>query len=207
MNQGTPEWHAARAGHVTASRFADVLAKPKSGVGEASTRAKYRWELVAERLTGGAVEGYTNDAMRRGQELEPHARLAYEADSGHIVEEFGFIVHPAIALVGCSPDGLIGADGGCEIKCPANPVIHAQTLHGGMPTEHRPQVQGSLWVTGRQWWAFISYDPRMPKRLQLYVEIVKRDEAYIEKLAEEVVRFQSEVERQVVSLLTLAEAA
>lgn len=206
MNQGSPEWLAARAGHVSASRFADVLAKPRNGTGEAATRAKYRWELVAERLTGGPVESYSNRAMERGTELEPHARLAYEAKTGNFVEEVGFIVCPAHAMVGCSPDGLIGTDGGVEIKCPANPVVHVQTIHGGMPSEHRAQVQGAMWVTERAWWDFCSYDPRMPARLQLYVERIQRDDAYIANLAREVTQFQSEVERQLESLLTLAEA-
>lgn len=202
MNQQTPEWFAVRAGKVTASRFCDVLAKIK--VGESRERAKYRWELVAERLTGEKAEGYSNRAMERGTELEPFARMAYEAHTKNMVEEAGFIVHPSLPYVGCSPDGLIGDDGGLEIKCPASAVIHIQTIQGGMPSEHRAQVQGAMWVTGRAWWDFVSYDPRMPEKLRLYVERVKRNEEYIKALAEEVAAFQAEVERQFQSLMELA---
>jgi hypothetical protein len=202
MNQGTPEWLAARAGHATASRFQDVLAKVK--VGEASTRRDYRWQLVTERLTGLPVEQYTNKAMERGAEQEPYARMAYEAASGELVEEVGFMLHAGLAMVGASPDGLIGEHGGCEIKCPYNSVVHVQTLSGGMPAEHRPQVQGTLWVTGRQWWDFISFDPRMPDKLRLYVERVKRDEDYIAKLDAEVCQFLKEVEQMHKQLLAMA---
>jgi putative phage-type endonuclease len=192
MNQGTPEWLAARAGHATASRFSDILAKVK--VGEAAGRQRYRWQLVTERLTGQPVEGYRNAAMERGQLLEPDARAAYEAQSGNLVAQVGFLSHKE--WVGCSPDGLVDADGGIEIKCPDNPVIHVQTLHGGMPSEHVAQVQGAMWVTGRKWWDFVSYDPRMPEKLQLYIQHVTRDEAYIEKLDAEVAAFLAEVEKQ-----------
>lgn len=191
MNQGSPEWYAARAGHCTASRFSDVLAKVK--VGEAAGRIKYRWELVTERLTKTAVEGYTNRAMEWGTEQEPNARSAYEELTGVIVDTAGFIAHPDVPFVGCSPDGLISSDGGIEIKCPHNSVIHVQTLEGGMPSEHRAQVQGAMWVTGRKWWDFVSYDPRMPSGLELHVERIKRDDEYIAALAAEVRKFMSEV--------------
>lgn len=205
--QNTPEWHAKRAGKVTASRFHDVTAKLVKGTGEAATRIKYRWEIVAERLTGAPVPQYSNRAMERGHELEPDARAAYEAQTGNLVEQVDFIDHPDLALTGCSPDGLVDADGGLEIKCPDNPVIHVQTISGGMPSEHRAQVQGAMWVTGRAWWDFVSFDPRMPENLRLYVQRVPRDDAYISELAEEVARFQVEVDRQLQSLLTLARAA
>lgn len=205
MEQGTLEWRAARAGHATASRFADVMAKVK--LGEAKTRQDYRWELVTERLSGIPLEQYQSKAMRRGNELEPEARAAYEAETGVLVRKVGFLNHPEVQWCGASPDGLIDDDGGLEIKCPDNPVIHVQTIHGGMPDEHRPQVQGGMWVTGRKWWDFVSYDPRMPEDLQLYVQRVKRDDAYIEKLAAEVGVFLGEVERQHAGLLLLRRAA
>lgn len=195
MNQGTPEWLAARAGHVTASRFKDVLAKLKSGSGEAATRRAYRLQLVTERLTGQPCETFKNAAMEWGTATEPFARAAYETAKALMVDEVGFLPHPTMQWVGASPDGLIGDDGGCEIKCPAASTVHVETLAGGMPSEHRAQVQGTLWVTGRQWWDYISYDPRLPPKLQLYVERVKRDEDYITKLADEVAAFLIEVEK------------
>ena len=126
MNQGTPEWLAARAGHATASRFKDVLAKIKTG--EAATRRAYRWQLVTERLTGMPCESYTNAAMEWGHLQESSARLAYEAHTGEFVDETGLLLHPEVQWVGASPDGLVGAEGGVEIKCPYNSVVHVETL-------------------------------------------------------------------------------
>lgn len=205
MIQGSDDWRAARAGKVTASRFCAVMAKVK--VGEAATRRDYRWELLAERLTGLPSEGYTNKAMEWGTDHEPDARAAYEAETGELVQQVAFLMLPAHHAVGCSPDGLVGEDGGLEIKCPYNPVIHVQTLKGGMPSEHRAQVQGAMWVTNRKHWDFVSYDPRMPEGLQLYVERVKRDDNYIAELAAEVVRFEAEVTRELNGLLMLRKAA
>jgi putative phage-type endonuclease len=193
MNQGSEAWLSARAGHVTASRFKDVLAKIKTG--ESASRRNYRLQLVTERLTGRPCDSYTNAAMEWGTATEPHARAAYETSRGLMVDETGFILHPAIAWVGCSPDGLIGADGGCEIKCPHQSTVHVETLECGMPTEHRAQVQGTLWVTGRKWWDFISFDPRLPDHLQLYIARIERDDAYIATLEDEVRKFLAEVEQ------------
>lgn len=203
MNQGTPEWLAARAGHATASRFCDVMAKLKSG-GEAATRRAYKLQLVTERLTRQPCETYKNAAMEWGTQTEPFARAAYETDRGLMVDETGFLPHPTVQWVGGSPDGLVGQEGLVEIKCPHNSVVHVETVTGGMPAEHRAQVQGLLWITERQWCDFISFDPRMPDKLQLYVERVKRDEDYIAKLAAEVEQFLGEVEKQHEWLLKVA---
>jgi putative phage-type endonuclease len=194
-----------RAGKVTASRFCDVMAKVK--VGEAASRRDYRWELLTERLTGLPCEGYTNKAMEWGTAHEPEAREAYEAETGELVEQVGFLMLPEHVAIGASPDGLVDDEGGCEIKCPFNSVIHVQTLKGGMPTMHRAQVQGAMWVTGRKWWDFVSYDPRMPEDLRLYVERIKRDEDYIAELAAEVVRFEAEVSREYAGLMQMRKAA
>jgi putative phage-type endonuclease len=197
--QGTVEWLAARAGHCTASRFKDVLAQIKAG--EAATRRNYRMQLVTERLTGLPQEGYQNAAMQWGTDTEPFAREAYEIETGDVVQQTGFLSHRILPWVGCSPDGLLGEDGGIEIKCPHQSVIHVETLQGGMPTEHRAQVQGSMWVTGRKRWIFCSFDPRMPERLRLHIEEVKRDDEYIAKLEKEVRTFLSEVEKLTASLM------
>lgn len=185
--QQTADWLKARAGHATASRFKDVLAKIKTG--EAATRAKYRIQLVTERLTGLPVEGFKNNAMAWGTEREPEARMAYEVETGQIVQEFGFILHPDVQWVGASPDGFVGADGMVEIKCPYESTVHVMTLTDGMPTEHTAQIQGNLWVNGRKWCDFVSYDPRMPEGLQVYRQRIERDDKYIAKLAEEIQDF------------------
>lgn len=195
MNQGSPEWLAQRAGHCTASRFKDVLAKIKTG--ESASRRNYRIQLVTERLTGRPCDSYSNTAMEWGTTTEPFARAAYEGARTVMVDETGFLLHPEVPYVGASPDGLVGADGGVEIKCPYQSTVHVETLEGGMPPEHRAQVQGTLWVTGRAWWDFISFDPRMPAHLQLYVERITRDEDYIATLAAEVTKFLAEVDAMV----------
>lgn len=193
MEQGSNEWLIARAGHCTASRFADVLANVKSG-GEAATRRNYRMQLVTERLTGIPVETYKNAAMEHGTLNEPLAREEYEARTGELVCQVGFIHHPAVPWCGASPDGLVSDDGAIEIKAPYVSMVHVEILRGGVPSEHIAQIQGVLWVTGRQWCDFVSFDPRMPEKLRLHVQRVPRDEAYIGKLAEQVSNFLAEVE-------------
>jgi hypothetical protein len=187
--QGSPEWLAARCGCVTASEFSCVLAK-----GQGKTRGAYLRRVVAEMLTGKPTETYRNAHMDRGTEQEPAARSEYEAQTGEFVEQVGFIRHPDMP-VGCSPDGLIGTDGGAEIKS-VIPTVQLDTLlSGGYPPEHRAQVQGSLWLTGRTWWDFCSYSPDMPENLRLYVFRVGRDEEYIANLAKEVAAFVREAEQ------------
>jgi len=191
MEQGSAEWLAARAGHVTASRLKDVLAKIKTG--EAATRRTYRIQLVTERLTGLPQESYKNSAMEWGTATEPQARMAYEAATGRMVFEKGFLKHPELEWIGASPDGLVDDLGGIEIKCPYNSAVHVETIMSKMPAEHVAQIQGCMWVTGRQWWDFVSFDPRMPAHLRLYVERVARDPEYIDMLATEVSHFLDEV--------------
>ena len=129
--QGSPEWLQARLGHVTASRFKDVLAKVKSG--EAASRRNYRVELAVQRLTGQIAESYTNGAMQWGTQTEPDARDAYAFATDSQVEQCGFLHHPDLEWVGCSVDGLVGEDGGIEIKCPFQSAVHVDTLLGGVP--------------------------------------------------------------------------
>lgn len=204
--QGTAAWLAERAGHATASRFKDILAQIRSG--EAASRRNYRVQLITERLTGIPANGYTNAAMQWGVDNEPFARMAYEAATGAVVEETGFLRHPAIPWCGASPDGLIDADGGIEIKCPFESSVHVETLIAQrMPPDHLAQVQGCLWVSGRRWWDFISYDPRMPAHLRLFVQRIQRDDVYIQRLAKEVADFLAEVEVYLTKLSQLKEAA
>lgn len=198
MEQRTEEWYKARLGKVTASRVADVLAKTKTGV--SASRANYLTELVVERLTGQQAEFYTNDAMQWGTDTEPQARMAYEAHKNVLVDEEGFIDHPSISNFGCSPDGLIGDDGLIEIKCP-NSKTHIDTLLSGKaPSKYIPQMQTQMAVTGRQYCDFVSFDPRLPEDLQLFVTRVERDDEYIAKLEEEVSAFLKEVDETVTKL-------
>lgn len=195
MEQRTEEWLAARLGKATASNFHKLLAK-----GEGKTRTRYLLDVVAQRLTGKAAEGYTNADMERGIEQEPLGRMAYEARTGNVVVEVGFIQH-ATLQAGCSPDGLIGDDGGFELKS-VIPTVQIQTIkRGAIPPEHIAQVQGCMWVTGRQWWDFASYSPDfLDDKLRLVVYRVPRDDDYILLLEQEVTGFLRDVDKMVKEL-------
>lgn len=206
MSQRTPEWFAQRAGRFTGSRFADLMARTKSG--PSASRRNLLATLAVERLTGQCVETYTNAAMERGIELEEAARQAYEAHIGQMCVEVDFIVHPTLDFVGVSPDGLVGDDGLVEIKCPASMAKHLDALRSGAHAEeYRWQIQGQLWVTGRQWCDAVSYDPRFPEGLQLAVRRVGRDDAAIKELESACVKADSELAAMVAELNRLKEAA
>lgn len=203
--QGSPEWFAQRLGKVTASRMVDVLAKGRSG--EAASRAGYRAELVAERLTGKQQEGFTNAAMKWGTECEPLARAAYEAEFGLLVEEVGMIPHPTIAMAGASPDGLVSIDGLIEIKCPETKSHIDTMLSGEAPAKYIPQMQWQMACTGRAWVDFVSFDPRMPADMQMFVRRVLRDDNLIREYETEVIRFLAEVDETVSRLKAMKAAA
>lgn len=207
MGQGpqrSAAWLYERCGYVTASRFNDVIAKTKAGKPTAD-REKYLMELVIERITGQPSDHFSSAAMMWGTDQEQHSRMDYESRTGAIVEEAGFIKHPTVPMVGGSPDGLVGEDGGWESKSPYNSAVHLQTiLAGAMPEEHRAQVQGLMWITDRQWWDFQSYDPRLPEPLCRFVQRVERDENYINNLAAEVAAFNLQVDALVQRLARIA---
>ena len=211
--QRTDDWYAARCGKATASRFNDVVARKKPSAKQkkdgapgdpTAERQNYLTELVVERLTGQPVPAYENAAMRWGAEQEAAARAAYEQRTGVAVEETGFIAHDVL-MAGCSPDGLVDWDGLIEIKCPYNSAVHIETLLGGMSADHMLQVQGQMWITGRQWCDFVSYDPRMPAELQLYVQRIHADPKAIADLAFGISAFLKEVGSKVEALRRLAE--
>lgn len=189
--QGSDEWKAMRLGKVTASRVADVVAKTKSGY--SASRANYAAQLIAERLTGTPAESYTNAAMQHGTETEPEARAAYEFYQGVTVTEIAFVPHPKIDQAGCSPDGLVDDDGLVEIKCP-NTATHLETLLGqAVPSKYDTQMQFQLSCTGRKWCDFVSYDPRMPENMRLFVKRVDRDDKRISELETEIAAFLLEM--------------
>lgn len=191
IEQRSDEWHKQRAGKFTASRFSDVLARNKRTGEPLKSYHDLIWQVVVERMTGIPHEGPTGYAMQWGTDVEPYAREAYEFDSGNIVEESGFVVHPTFNFAGCSPDGLIGSDGGIEMKCPKDSRVHAERFISGIPDEYIPQIQGCMWVTGRLWWDFVSYDPRMPESHRMLIIRVDRDEQFIDRLENEVVMADS----------------
>ena len=197
MEQRTTEWHTARLAKVTASRVADVIAKTKSGYG--ASRANLMADLIVERLTGQPASTFTNAHMEWGTEQEPHARAAYSARTGELVEEVGFIDHPRIANSGASPDGLV-ADGLVEFKCPATSTMLDTLLTQAVPTKYIPQMQWQMACTGRAWCDFVSYDPRLPEHLRMFVKRVDRDNDYIKMLEAEVTLFLSELEEKLSKL-------
>lgn len=193
--QGSPEWFAARAGKVTASRVADVLSKVKTG--ESAGRKNYKADLVVERLTGKKTEGFRSPPMDWGIENEPMARMAYEAATGNLVDLDGFVDHPTIEYFGCSPDGYVGEDGLVEIKCP-NTATHLEYIEGDKPpSKYIPQMQAQMSVTGRKWCDFVSFDPRLPDDLQLFIVRLDRDDKYILAMEDEVQQFLNEVQEKV----------
>lgn len=176
--QGSPEWLASRLGRPSASNFGRLV----TGSGKPSSSAEsYINEMIAERLTGRSKPFYTNEHMERGNALEPEAREAYEFITEFEVVETGFILHDSEEF-GCSPDGLVAEQGGLEIKCPSDSVHVSYLRAGKVPAKYYQQVQGCLWVTGREWWDFMSYHPEMPHLLVR----AHRNEKYIEAMAEQV---------------------
>lgn len=192
--QRTADWFAMRCGKLTASRFADVMNVLKDGSPGANRRSLVTL-LAVERLTGETVETFTNDAMRRGTELEPAARAAYEAHTGELVREVDFVPHPVLPYVGVSPDGMLDPNGLTEFKCPANMAKHLDALRSNdHAKEYKWQLQGQLWVCEREWVDAVSFDPRFPTHLQLAICRVERDEKAIAQLAEECERANEEIE-------------
>ena len=205
MRQRSAEWHAARLGKATSSRIADITARTKSGY--STSRANYAAQLVCERLTGVHAEGFVSAAMVWGMEKEAEARRLYEFEHDLEVEKVGFLDHPTLAMSGASPDGLIGERGLVEVKCPIT-ATHLDTLLGrSIPEKYQLQVQWQMAVTGRIWCDFVSYDPRLPADLRLFVQRVYRHDNVIDLMEQEVRGFLAEVEAAIAKLGRLARQA
>lgn len=201
--QGSPEWFAIRCGKVTASRVADVIAKTKTGYG--ASRANYMAELIAERLTGEPAEKFSNAAMQWGTEKEPDARAAYEFRTGADVAQVGFVAHPTIAMAGASSDGLVLADGLVEFKCP-NTATHIETLlTGAIPQKYITQTHFQMLCTKRKWTDVVSFDPRMPETMRLFIKQVPFDTKFGDEIETEVRAFLAELDRKVEDLRALYE--
>lgn len=185
--QGTEEWLAERVGLITASNVSNLI----SSTGKPSASATgYIDKVVGEILMGGPEETYKNAAMQRGNDLEPEARAWYEMLSGNDVEEVGLCIRDELGAA-CSPDGLIGDDGGLEIKCLMAKGHVAALRQGKVPSDYVSQVQMCMWITDRQWWDFACYHPTMPKLLLR----VERDQEYIDLMATEVAKAKAKIEK------------
>lgn len=202
-DQRTEEWFAQRLGKVTASKVADLMAKTKSGY--SASRDNYMAQLVVERITNTKAESYSNSAMDWGTAQEPFARAAYEAFTGFMVEEIGFVQHPTIAWAGASPDGLVGDDGLVEIKCPNTATMIDTLLTGKVPQKYYIQMQMQMACTQRAWCDYVVFDSRMPAKAQLFFKQVVRDDIFIAEMEAEIINFLAEVDVQVSQLTKLIE--
>jgi putative phage-type endonuclease len=198
MLQRTEEWYAARLGKVGASRIGDLMAQTRSGYG--ASRGNLMAELIVERLTGTAYNGYTNAAMQWGIDHESEAKEAYAFLTDAVLNDVGFLDHPTIAMAGASPDALVGASGLVEVKCP-NSATHIETLlTGTIDVKYRLQMQFQMATTGRAWCDFCSYDPRMPPSMQFWLKRVERDDRQIADIEREVRAFLDELDDKVARL-------
>lgn len=193
LTQGSDAWIRARAGKVTASRIADVMAKIKTG--ESASRRDYKAQIVAEILTGTPQEnGFKSAEMQWGNDQEPFARAAYEIATGAMVDQVGLVLHPSIGRGAASPDGLVGLDGLVEIKCPKTATHLQYLVDGKVPMHYQPQMLWQMACTERDWCDFASFDPRLPEHLQLFVRRFSRDQTRIDEIESEVRTFLTEVD-------------
>lgn len=205
--QGSEEWHCARAGKVTASRIADVLAKGRSGA-SSITRAAYMGELLAETLTGQPANAFEGNAdTERGIELEPQARAAYELAKGSMVAPVGLVIHPRIDRSGASPDGLTDDDGLLEIKCPRIHTHLEYLLDGKPPSKYLPQMAWQAACTERAWVDFVSYCPSMPPDLRLFVVRYEPEAEYMQEIETAVVEFIRELDEKLTQVQQLRKVA
>lgn len=197
MAQGTPEWFAMKAGKFSGSRFGALMSKTKSGAPTAG-RSNLITQLAVERLIGTCVETYSNANMENGIDREPELIRAYEDDQLVVVERVDLLQHPDFDFVCSSPDGLIEGDGGIEGKFRVAEALHFDVLRRGfIPAGYRWQCHGNIWVSGRQWWDYVSYHPIFPDPFKLAIVRVERDEAAIAELQAECIAANEEVNEQV----------
>jgi putative phage-type endonuclease len=176
IEQGSEEWFKMRLGVATASNFSKIV----TSTGKLSTTlSAYALDLASQSLLEEQEESYQNEAMRRGNELEPEAKQAYQEATFNSVEEVTFIT---CGDYGYSPDGLVSEDGLIEIKCPQANTHTKYLCDNKLPTAYIQQVQGGLMVSGRKWCDFVSYHPSFKGDKKLFIVRVERDEEFIKAL-------------------------
>jgi hypothetical protein len=217
--QRTDEWFAARLARFTSSMADKVftsgvevkLLEGRAKGSESVQKRNLRIRLACEYLTGISQENAEagTAAMLRGVAKEDDARMAYEALSGRIVQQVGFLAHPEL-MAGASLDGYIGEfEGIVEIKCP-DTATHLGYLYGlkrdprWLPLDYMPQIRHELWISGAQYCDFVSYDDRMPKKLQLMVRRISREEVDLAAHELAVRFFLGEVAKEIQAILELA---
>ncbi|ADJ21951.1 phage-type endonuclease [Hyphomicrobium denitrificans ATCC 51888] len=196
--QNSAEWLAARCGNLGASSIADMVAKTRTGWG--ASRFNLAARIVCERLTGTPQESYTNAAMQWGHDTEPQARAMYEFMRDVAVQQVGLVLHPSINKSHASPDGLVGDAGLIEIKCP-NTATHIETLLSeDVEGKYIKQMQWQMACCGRAWCDFVSFDPRLPAEMQMFVQRVPRDDDFIAELEREARLFLAEIDKTIATL-------
>ena len=202
MDQHSAEWWQIRCGRVTASRVWDIMARTQKGAYTAA-RGHYLREKVAERITGKPRDRKRVKSLDDRLDLEPDARTAYEFYYDQKIELAGFIEHPRIPNAGCSPDGLIGTDGGIEIKC-CDPEQHLEIITTeSIDPGYLCQCHFNIACTERDWWAFTAFNPDMPEDLKVWRRVIERDREVIANMEHEVIEFLAEVDQKVAQVQAL----
>lgn len=201
FKQGSDGWRAYKCGKVSASRIIDIMPGTKGNY--LASRKNYMAELICEILTGQSGANFVSPAMARGTETEALARSAYEAITGNMVDEIGFIDHDTIIDFGASPDGLVNLDGCIEIKCP-NTATHIDTLiNGTIKIDYIYQMQTVMLCGNRQWCDFISFDNRLNDKLSIWIKRINRNDSVITSILAEVSLFKKELADMLNKLKTL----
>jgi hypothetical protein len=202
--QGSREWFQSRAGRVTASEVAKTVSFLKRGDKkgeETQARSDYKAQIITEILTGEPVmDGYLSRFMEWGTSNEDGARTAYEVERSVLTDRVGFAIHPTIERAGSSPDGLLGDDGMIEIKCPKTETHLRYILADVVPEDYKPQMYWNMVCCERAWADFVSFDPRLPDVLQLFIKRLPRDEQKIVELEAGVRVFLAEVDQTIAAL-------
>lgn len=195
--QGSPEWLAARKGVITGSRAKDCrdfkapnAAEKKEGKTRGEPSAKhllYAQDVARERCGGSAEQPFVSYAMRLGTEQEPFARMAYEARTGEMVEEAGFVCTDDRKF-GCSVDGFVGDDGMVEIKTMVSSKTLFDAVVDKLDDEYIDQINFALWLLGRKWCDLCLWAPDLPTS-QLTVRRIERDDNAIEALESDLIAF------------------
>lgn len=189
IEQGTPQWFDLKRGKISATHMADILMKPDN-----AGYRNYLAKLLLERVTGATEETYCSYDMQRGIELEESARACYSFETYNIVEQVAWVDHPTIKMAGCSPDGLIGLDGGVEFKCPKAATHLNYIMTGKIDRDYMLQMQWQMACANRKWIDFASYHPAFPEDKQLKIIRVLRDEEKIAELEDAAIKFDMQVD-------------
>lgn len=192
-----------KPGFVTPSRIKDMMTKSRGGKGFGKTSLSYAQELALERIGVEIPDTAYGAAIDWGNDKEFQAIITYEKMM--MVEVYGsqnFIKHPDHNHVGGTPDGLVGDEGGMDAKCPYNITNHLlNILENEQLDQYKYQFQGYMWITGRKWWDFVSFDPRYPEEFQLHVFRVERDQEMIDAIEERYLEFEGIIEGYIDALM------